>query len=218
MIRQLSSLALAAALAAPIALADRAGRADRSRAKLRASSPTSPSPTRPAPSFAPNLSATAPACAPARRSPARRDHQQAQQAQAPGVIQINLFDSARESYFVTTQTIPVGTTIQAFIAQPDFKQEWGLEALRVTEDLSPGFSLVLPGISTLGDFWQQGLTTYWIVVTDPNGNQSMSNTDFGTKGFYRNAHHTTQTAPGSTPGGNSTTATAPSSSKSRAVS
>jgi len=197
MIRQLSSLALAAALAAPIALADRAQRADRSRAETAR--------------FLTHIPITDEARALVRSQLVRNGpgmragktitrgattDQPAQQAQAPGVIQINLFDSARESYFVTTETIPVGATIQAFIAQPDFKQEWGLEALRVTEDLPPGFSLVLPGIRTLGDFWQQGLTTYWVAVTDPNGNLSMSNTDFGTKDFYRNAEDTTYMVPG----------------------
>lgn len=100
---------------------------------------------------------------------------------------------------MVTRTIPVGSTIQAFIilpAEPSQKQEWGLESLRVTGDLSPGFSLVLPGISKLGDFWKSGLTTYTLVVTDPSGAQSMSSTDFVAKGFYRNADDTSYMVPG----------------------
>lgn len=197
MIRQLSSLALAAALAAPIALADRADRAERARAdteRFLTHTPITDDARALVRSQMTRISPGARAGKTITRAAA--SDQPAQQVQAPGVIQINLFDSARESYFVVTQTIPVGSTIQAFIAQPDFKQEWGLDALRVTGDLLPGFSLVLPGIRTLGDFWQKGLTTYWVVVTDPNGNLSMSNTDFGARGFYRNADDTTYMVPG----------------------
>ena len=117
-------------------------------------------------------------------------------AQAPGVTQVNLFDSAREAYFVVTRTIPTGSTIQAFIILPDEKQEWGLEALRVDEDLQPGYSLTLPAIRTLGDFWQRGLTTYMVIVTDPGGTQTMSSTDFGTKNYFRNAEDTSFMVPG----------------------
>ncbi|HEY3443243.1 MAG TPA: hypothetical protein VGK29_20970 [Paludibaculum sp.] len=197
MIKQLSSLALAAALAAPIALADRADRADRSRAETERLVTHIPITDEARALVRSQLVRNGPGVRAGKTiTRSATTDQQAQQAQAPGVIQVNLFDSARESYFVVTQTIPVGSTIQAFIAQPDFKQEWGLDALRVTGDLLPGYSLTLPGIRTLGDFWQMGLTTYWVVVTDPNGNLSMSNTDFGTQGFYRNASDTSYMVPG----------------------
>ena len=99
-----------------------------------------------------------------------------------------------------TRTIPAGSTVQAFITLPadtrDSRQPWGLESLSVTGDLEPGFSLVLPGLRTLGDFWKQGLTTYTIVVTDPDGAQSLSSTDFGAAGFYRNVDDTSYMVPG----------------------
>ncbi len=199
MIKQFSIFALAAALAAPVAWADRAERAERTRAETERL--TSPIPvTDEARALVRSLSgrrAGSRAGQVAARSAAVE--QQAQFPQAPGVTQINLFDSAREAYFVVTRTIPAGSTVQAFIILPadrDKKQEWALEALRVDGDLAPGFSLTLPGFRTLGDFWKQGLTTYTVVVTDPSGTQTMSSTDFGAKGYYRNADDTNFMVPG----------------------
>ncbi len=104
---------------------------------------------------------------------------------APGVIQINLFDSAREAFFVLTETLPKGSLVQFFILPPDNEQEWALEALEADEDLPPGFSFFLPGLKTLGDFWQSGLTTYLVIVQTPDGRESASLTDFAAKGYFR---------------------------------
>lgn len=182
MIRQLSILALAAVAAAPALLADRAERArlDTQRYTERA-----------------EITDSARALVRARATQ-RSSGQSVRSAlpAAPGVVQVNLFDSGREAYFVATQTIPTGSTIQFFITLPDKKQDWGLEARRVTEDLPAGFSLFLPGIKTLGDFWQQGLTTYFVVVTSPDGAETMASFDFVTKGFYRNFEETSYMVPG----------------------
>lgn len=107
------------------------------------------------------------------------------EAMAPGVVQINLFDSGREAYFVLTETLPKGSLVQFFILPPDNEQEWAMEALEADEDLAPGFSFFLPGLKTLGDFWQSGLTTYLVIVETPDGEQSASATDFAGKGYYR---------------------------------
>lgn len=104
---------------------------------------------------------------------------------APGVIQINLFDSGREAFFVLTETLPKGSLVQFFILPPDQEQEWALEALEADEDLPPGFSFFLPGLKTLGDFWQSGLTTYLVIVQTPDGRESASLTDFAAKGYFR---------------------------------
>ncbi len=112
-------------------------------------------------------------------------------AQAPGVTQMNLWDTGREAYFVATETLPVGTTIQATIEFPTSSTEdrrfFTLDTLNVVEDLPPGFSLVLPGIKTLGDFWRKGLTVYNVWVTKPGGSATISSYDFATRSYYRNA-------------------------------
>lgn len=104
---------------------------------------------------------------------------------APGVVQINLFDSGREAFFVLTERLPKRSLVQFFIIPPDGEQEWALEALEADEDLNPGFSFFLPGIKTLGDFWQQGLTTYMVIVQTPDGRESVCLTDFAAKGYFR---------------------------------
>jgi hypothetical protein len=203
-IRQISSLALAAALAAPMVFADRVQRAEQSRAETE------------------RLTISVPITEEARalvrsqflgnarglrtrqfsgRSAATEQQVLKPMPQAPGVTQINLFDSAREAFFVVTRNIPPGSTVQAFIIPPTYdgeqKQEFGLEALRVVDEgLRPGFSLRLPGIGRMGDFWKNGLTTYVVVVTDPGGAQSASWTDFVTGNFYRNAQDTSFVVPG----------------------
>ncbi len=106
-------------------------------------------------------------------------------AMAPGVVQVNLFDSGREAYFVLTETLPTRSVVQFFILPPDNEQEWALEALEAAEDLPPGYSFYLPGIKTLGDFWQSGLTTYLVIVSQPGKPDSMSATDFATGDYVR---------------------------------
>ena len=198
MIRQLSSLALAVALAAPMVWADRAERAERSRAATERVTTRVPITEEARALVRSQVRGGGSALRTRQLSASTATEQQATLPQAPGVTQINLFDSAREAYFVVTRNIPRGSTLQAFIVLPDREQEWGLEALLVDEDLSPGFSLVLPGIRTLGDFWQKGLTRYSVIVTDPNGNMTISLTDFAAAGAYRDAVDTAEMIPGIT--------------------
>ncbi|MBI5281688.1 MAG: hypothetical protein HY858_08415 [Candidatus Solibacter usitatus] len=116
-------------------------------------------------------------------------------AMAPGVTQVNLFDTGREAYFVVTETLPKGSWIQAFIILAD-KTELALESRSVDEDLPPGFTLYLTGIKTLGDFWKRGRTTYEVDVKLPDGRVTMSATDFATKGYFRNFADTAFFVPG----------------------
>lgn len=107
------------------------------------------------------------------------------QAMAPGVVQINMFDTAREAYFTLTETLPKGSRMQFFILPPDNEQEWALESLEADEDLPPGFYLSLPAIKTHGEFWQRGLTTYLVIVQTPDGKESFSATDFAANRYFR---------------------------------
>jgi len=190
MIRQLASFVFVAAVAVPSIWADRAGRVERSRAMLERS-------TQPA-RFTDDARSLVRAAAARRKSGAQlrsAGESQAVLPMAAGVTQINLYDSGRESYFVLTEVMPKDTTVQAYIVLPN-DTELGLEARNVVEDLPAGFSFVLPGIKTLGDFWQTGLTTYYVVVTKPNGDKTISSTDFAAKGYYRDLADTGYMVPG----------------------
>lgn len=118
------------------------------------------------------------------------------QAMAPGVVQINMFDTSREAFFVLTETLPKASLVQFFILPPDNEQEWALESLEADEDLQPGFSFFLPAIKTLGDFWQSGLTTYLVIVQTPDGKQSFSATDYAAKGYFRDIVDVDRFVPG----------------------
>lgn len=83
--------------------------------------------------------------------------------QAPGVVQFNLFDESRTTWFVTTETIPRGSTIAPFIILPG-KIEFQLESRKLTEDIPAGASLVLPSFRRFTDFWPPGIVTYEVVV------------------------------------------------------
>lgn len=114
---------------------------------------------------------------------------------APGVVQINLFDSAREAYFTVTERIPPDSLLQAFIIPPDLSQEWALEALRTEAELLPGDYLTLPAIRAHGDFWQQGLTTY-VVYVSTGGRDSVTLFDFPTNHYYRDQRDVDDMVPG----------------------
>lgn len=189
MIRHFTLIALAAVLAVPAFPADRAERAERSKALFERA-------TRPA-KFTKDARALVHAAAAQRKTAQARSAgtKQAVLPMAPGVTQVNLFDSGREAYFVLTEVLPTGSTVQAYIVLPD-DTELGLEARNVVEDLPVGYSFILPGIKTLGDFWQTGLTTYYVVVTKPSGDPTMSATDFATKGYFRNLEDTGYMVPG----------------------
>jgi hypothetical protein len=101
--------------------------------------------------------------------------------QAPGVMQINLADPSRSSWFVSTDTIPAGSTIVPFIVPPGSSQQFlQLQSINVTSDIAPGTSLMLPQIGTLGDFWPTGVTTYDVLVKYPDGANTHAAADFCT--------------------------------------
>lgn len=190
MIRHFTFFALTAILAAPAFPADRAARTERSQALFERA-------TRPA-EFTKDVRSLVRAAAAQRKSAQNRSAAAVKQAvlpMAPGVTQVNLFDSGREAYFVLTEVLPAGSTVQAYVVLPN-NNELGLEARNVVEDLPVGYSFILPGIKTLGDFWQTGLTTYYVVVTKPSGDQTMSATDFATKGYFRDLTDTGYMVPG----------------------
>jgi hypothetical protein len=128
----------------------------------------------------------------------------AELVQAPGVVQLNLFESynsGREAYFVATNYIPSGSTIQAFIILPD-NTELDLEVVQFNYEISPGESFVLPDIKKTGFFWKYGLTNIGIEVTTPDGSKSVSIVDFPTAdwqgSYYRNIDDVALMVPGIT--------------------
>lgn len=189
MIRHFTLIALTAALAAPALPADRATRAERSQALFeRATEPAR---------FTPDVRSLVRAAAAQRKVAKTRAAAELQAVlpMAPGVTQVNLYDSGREAYFVLTEVLPKGSSVQAYIVLPN-DTELGLEARNIIEDLPVSYSFILPGLKTLGDFWQKGLTTYYVVVTKPNGDKTMSATDFATKGYFRDLADTGYMVPG----------------------
>lgn len=182
MMRRFLLAGLAACLTLPAAVAERAERAERARAQMAGKVVQA--------KFTDSARAAARAFAEARGKRGLRQAMASERGalprdMAPGVVQINLFDSGREAYFVLTETLPKGSVVQAFILPPDESQEWALEALEAGEDLPPGYSFILPGIKSLGDFWQTGLTTYLVIVSQPGRPDSVSLLDFATKGYFR---------------------------------
>jgi len=182
MMRRFLLAGLAACLTLPAAMAERAERAERARAQMAGKVVQA--------KFTDSARAAVRAFAQARgkrglRQAAAQERSMLPKAMAPGVVQINLFDSGREAYFVLTETLPKRSIVQAFILPPDNEQEWALEALEAGEDLPPGYSFVLPGIKTLGDFWQTGLTTYLVIVSQPGRPDSVSALDFAANGYFR---------------------------------
>lgn len=190
MTRRWILILVAAALAAPAAMAERATRAERVKAQMAGKVV----PVK----FTASARAAARAIARARstKGPLAAGSPAATMPMAPGVVQINTFDSGREAFFVLTEPLPAGSVVQAFIYPPDNEQEWALEALQVSEDLPAGFTFYLPGIRTLGDFWQKGLTTYTVIVSQPGKPDSISALDFSTAGYFRDLADTDQMVPG----------------------
>lgn len=186
------SLMLAAALAAPCAFADRAERAERAKAQMAGKVVKA--------RFTESARAAARAFARARATTGARKAAATRaalpEAMAPGVVQINLFDTGREAYFVLTEPLPAGSLVQAFIIPPDNEQEWALEALQAEEELPPGYSFYLPGIKTLGDFWQKGLTTYLVIVSSPGKQDSVSALDFAAQNYFRDLADVDMMVPG----------------------
>jgi hypothetical protein len=100
--------------------------------------------------------------------------------QAGGVLQINQADAHRTAWFVTTDVIPKGSTLIAYIA-PDGVNFLKLGPLTATEDILPGKSFLLPEITDFGIFWPTGITTYDVVV-NVNGQDTHCAADFAVGG------------------------------------
>lgn len=111
--------------------------------------------------------------------------------QAPGVLQLNLFEayrSGRECYFVATRTIPSGSVLQEFIYLPD-NQSLALNPVSFDYDIAPGESLGLTDIKDFGFFWERGLTAFAVRIRLPDGTETWTGTDFPTSdsqsAYYR---------------------------------
>ncbi|HYL74991.1 MAG TPA: hypothetical protein VEU96_12345 [Bryobacteraceae bacterium] len=100
--------------------------------------------------------------------------------QGPGVMQIDLGDPRRSSWFVSTDTIPSGSTIAAFIIPPGSVQQFLQFSITLNADVQPGTSLMLPQIAALGDFWPAGVMTYDVLIKYPNGTNTHAAADFCT--------------------------------------
>ena len=95
-------------------------------------------------------------------------------------MQIDLADPSRSSWFVSTETIPSGSTIAAFIIPPGSLQQFLQFSITLNADVQPGTSLMLPQIARLGDFWPTGVTTYDVLVKYPDGTNTHAAADFCT--------------------------------------
>lgn len=186
MIRSFTILAVAVALAAPTTWAQRGTRktVDLSRVASKAKSAGPASATGGAflrsvlqrhPSATPGAPTQGAALATGRKKADAL-------SQAPGVLQLNLFEgfrSGRECYFVATRTIPTGSTLQPFLYMPD-NQQLALNPVTFDYDIAPGESIGLTDIKDFGFFWQSGLTAYAVKVTLPDGTETWTGTDFPT--------------------------------------
>lgn len=97
-------------------------------------------------------------------------------AQAPGVLQINLQDSGRRAWFVTTAPIPKGSSVDVIISL-DNQSTLQLDTVQFTEDATPGQSYALPSVGSFGDFASDSVVTYAVLVAI-NGNQTQAAADF----------------------------------------
>mgnify|MGYP000874984741 CR=1 FL=1 len=121
---------------------------------------------------------------------------------APGVIQINQFDSGGgEAYFTLTDFLPQDTLIEAYIVPADANGfELGPQTFRLSTDFYAGDWLTLPSMKTMRQFGppdlQYPLVLYYVIVTLPDGTQSWSGTDFSAKDYYRTLEDTAYMIPG----------------------
>ena len=97
--------------------------------------------------------------------------------QAPGVVQLEYLNGTVSAWFVSTATIPKGSSIALTVAH-DNGTEIDCDALNISADVGPGQSYLLPNISSFGDLWSSGVVTYAVFLTI-NGKDSQSAADFG---------------------------------------
>lgn len=115
------------------------------------------------------------------RSGARSKHRLAPHAtavaQAPGVVQLEYLNGSVTAWFVTTATIPRGSSIAITVAH-DNGTEIDCDPLTLDADAAPGTSYLLPSVTSFGDLWSDGVITYAVFVT-ANGKDSQAAADFG---------------------------------------
>jgi len=97
--------------------------------------------------------------------------------QAPGVVQLEYLNGTVIAWFVSTGTIPKGSSIALTVAHDNGTEIDG-DALNITADVGPGQSYLLPNVNSFGDLWSSGVITYAVFVTI-NGKDSQAATDFG---------------------------------------
>ena len=97
-------------------------------------------------------------------------------AQGPGVVQLQYLNGTVTGWFVSTRTIPKGSSIALTVVH-DNGTEIDCDAMTLNADLSPGQSYTLPNVSSFGDLWSSGVVTYAVYVTI-NGQESQSAADF----------------------------------------
>ncbi|WP_321473997.1 hypothetical protein [uncultured Paludibaculum sp.] len=207
MIRQFTILAMAASLAAPAIWAQRGERktVDLSKVASRAKSTgTSKSVdgSRMRSALVRNRTKTTAGTTSAAALNEAGQRQADALAQAPGVLQLNLFEgyrSGRESYFVATRTIPNGSELQEFIYLPD-NQQLALNPITFKYDIAPGESITLTNIKDFGFFWERGLTAYAIRITLPDGTETWTGTDFPTDDWEGSYYRTFADLPYVLPG------------------
>src|SRR5437868_2247705 len=73
-------------------------------------------------------------------------------AQAPGVVQLEYLNGAVTAWFVTTATIPKGSSLAVTVAH-DNGTEIDCDPLTLTADVQAGESYLLPTVTSFGDLW-----------------------------------------------------------------
>lgn len=195
MIRQLILIAFPAALAVPALRADRVERTQRPEAVLSQQA---------RPAALPESVRALVRADVARRQSGQRSvaDPQATLPMAPGVIQVNLYDSGGgEAYFTLTGFLPKNTKLEAFMIPPDSANfELGPQTFKLDTDFVAGDWVRLPSTKTMRQFGPPGLrnplAVYYVVVTRPDGSQSWSRMDFSVKDYYRNRADTALMIPG----------------------
>lgn len=188
MIRQLSSLALAAALAAPGAYAQRTRGSEvdlEKRTKLVES-------TEPSKELVQRLARSV---RPVRSANGGSGRAAGALPPGPGVVQASFYEGGVESFYVLTEIVPIGTKLK-FVMTFTGDEGIDLGTREVLSDLYPGQWLRLPAINIFNRFWRQQFTTFNVVATAPDGSQSVSKYDFPAAGTLRNVTGVQNLLPG----------------------
>src|SRR6185436_16877456 len=112
--------------------------------------------------------------------------------QAPGVVQLQYLNGTVIGWFVSTKTIPKGSSLALSVVH-DNGSEIDCDAVTLDSDLPAGQSYLLPNVSSFGDLWSSGVVTFVVYVTT-NGQESQSAADFAV-GSARNYSDLQQVTP-----------------------